>query len=88
MMDTAKDFEDVRVSLCNGIDDEILKLKHFMEGIDENTFGNDSETVGRICEKIFYTAEGLKKLADVLAFIDCWEENGEPPQLSTGSRFE
>ena len=88
MMDTAKDFEYVRISLCNSIDDEILKLKHFMEGIDEKTFNDEPEVVAEICERIFYASEGLKKLAGVLSFFDCWEENGEPPQLSQEARFD
>ena len=88
MMETAKDFEDVRISLSNGIDREILNLKHFMETIDEDTFGNDPHVVGKITERIFYVSEGLKKLGAVLSFIDCWEENGEPPQLSQHAGFE
>jgi len=88
MMETAKDFEDVRIGLSNGIDREILNLKHFMETIDENTFGNDQRTVANIVEQIFYANEGIKKLVNVLSFIDCWEENGEPPQLSQHARFE
>ena len=87
MMETAKDFEDVRINLSNGIDREILNLKHFMETIDENTFGNDQRTVANIAERIFYASEGLKKLSAVLGFIDCWEENGEPPQLSQYAIF-
>lgn len=88
MINTAQDFENVRIDLSNGIDHEILALKHFMESIDENTFGDDPETTAAICERIFYTAKGLEKLADVLSFVDCWEENGEPPQLSRDARFE
>lgn len=88
MMETAKDFEDVRISLSNGIDREILNLKHFMETIDENTFSYDPRTVANIIERIFYANEGLKKLIAVLGFIDCWEENGELPQLSQHASFE
>lgn len=87
MMETAKDFEEVRTSLCNGIDREILELKHFMESIDENTFNTDPAVISEIVERILYASEGLKKLAGVLSFIDCWEENGEPPQLSRKASF-
>ena len=88
MMETAADFEEIRIGLSDGIDQEILKLKHFMEGIDENTFNHDPEVVAKICERIFYASEGLQKLASVLGFFDCWEESGEPPPLSQHARFD
>lgn len=82
-----KYFEEARISVCNDIDREILNLKHFMEGIDEDTFGDDPKVIGEIVERIFYADEGLKKLAGVLSFIDCWEDNGDPPRLSQRATF-
>lgn len=87
MMESAKDFEEVRIGLCDGIDQEILKLKHFMEAIDEDKFSEDPKAVAEIVERIFYANEGINKLANVLSFIDCWEENGDPPQLSQRASF-
>lgn len=75
-------------SICDGIDDEILKLKHFMEAIDEERFNQTPESMAKICDRIFYAAEGLKKLVSVLEYVDCWTENGDPPQLSRDARFE
>ena len=75
-------FNEVRTNLTNDIDKEILSLKHFLEGVDEDKVINDPEICAEVAERIFYAAEGLKKISSVLEVIDGWEENGDPPQLS------
>ena len=87
MMETVKDFEEVRVGLSNQIDREVLGLKHYMEALDEEVITSNPDLMGKVVERIFYTFSGLEKLAAVLSFIDCWEENGEPPQLSYRASF-
>lgn len=87
MMETAKDFEEVRVGLSNQIDREVLGLKHYMEALDEETITSDPDQMAEVVERIFYTFSGLEKLAAVLGFMDCWEENGEPPQISYKASF-
>jgi len=87
MMETAKDFEEVRIGLCNGIDQEILKLKHFMESLDDDSIIDNPDLEAEIYGRIFYASKGIEKLASVLGFIDCWEENGEPPQLNQTAIF-
>ena len=80
-------FNEVRTNLINDIDKEILSLKHFLEGVDEEKVINDPEICAEVAERIFYAAEGLKKISSVLEFIDGWEENGDPPQLSNSGYF-
>ena len=86
-MKTAKDFEEVRISLCNQVNKEIAELKEYFSGIDIDEIKTDPEKTGEACEKIVYASEGLKKLSCVLGFVDCWEENGDIPQLSRTASF-
>lgn len=88
MMDTAKDFEEVRASMLRQVDKEIMGLKHYLENLNEEDLVNNPDGTGEACEKIVYASEGLKKLSTILNFIDCWEENGDIPQLSQKVSFE
>ena len=80
-MKAAMDFEEARIGLSNQIKREITELKKNLEEFDEKA-AFDYDSVAKAAERIFYAAEGLKKLSNVLDYIDCWEENDEPPQIS------
>ena len=86
MMESAKDFEEVQTGLNKQIDQEILGLKEYLKDIQPDDL-KDSEKTGEIVERIFYASEGLKRLACVLGFMDCWEDNGQPPQISIDSKW-
>ena len=82
-METAMDFENLRVHLLNGMVQEIEDLKEYLTPFSYQDIEDvDGEELAEITNRIFYAAEGLKKLSTVLTFMDCWEENGEPPQIS------
>ena len=76
MADISKELMDARDGLENRIRIEIKNLKAHLNSINEDDNAEEAFV------KILHTAEGLKKLVDVCTFIECWNENGEPPQLN------
>ena len=77
-MESAKDFENVRIELNTQIRSEIENLKNFLIEND----GLEDLLPEKVIKRIIKTAEGLKMLTCVQTFMDCWEENGEPPQIN------
>lgn len=88
MMETAEEFEYVRNSLLNQIDREILGLKKWLNSKTDEELTSNPATVGETVSKIFYTMKGLENLNAVMGFMDCWEENGDVPQLSQRASFK
>ena len=87
-MKSAEEFEYVRTGLTNQIDREILGLKRWLDSKTDEELTSDPKIVGETVSRIFYTMKGLEKLNSVMGFIDCWEENGDIPQLSQKASFE
>lgn len=82
MMDSAQDFEYVRMGLNNALVRELQQLKKKMSEMDENKIEFDGEYANVFVERIFLCSEGLKKIFAVMGFMDAWEENGDIPQLN------
>lgn len=82
MMDTAKDFEEVRTSLLKQLDNEILNLKHWLKSIPDEALINNPLVSGEAVERIFSAEKGIEKLSNALSFFDCWEENGDIPKIN------
>lgn len=81
-MDEAREFETARASLVGQAENEVLTLRNYLGSIDENDFLTNDQILSDAILRVFYVAEGLKKIANVLQYVDAWEENGDPPQLS------
>ena len=80
-MKSAQDFEDVKNSLWNQINREIVELKKSLLYFDESASHKNAEQTNKVISDILYAADGLKNLISVLSYIDCWDENDEPPQM-------
>lgn len=77
------EFGIARKSLIFQSEKEVINLKNYLNSIsDDDIRGDDSKILGDAVLQIFLTGEGLKRLAGVMEYIDLWEENGDPPQLS------
>lgn len=87
MMNDAKDFEEVRTSLLEQLDREILNLKHWLESETDEALTDNPLVSGEAVERIFHAEKGIEKLSNTLSFFDCWEENGDIPQLSQRAEF-
>lgn len=87
MMHTAKDFEEVRTSLLKQLDHEILNLKRWLESKTDEELTDNPLVSGEAVERIFHAEKGIEKLSNALSFFDCWEENGDIPQLSQRAEF-
>ena len=87
MMNDAKDFEEVRTSLLKQLDREILNLKHWLESKTDEALTDNLLVNGEAVERIFHAEKGIEKLSNTLSFFDCWEENGDIPQLSQRAEF-
>jgi len=74
-------------SLCRQIDKEITRLRDYLKDLSDEDLKHP-ETCGDVIEQIFYANAGLQKLASVLGYIDCWMDNGDPPNLSEKAHFE
>lgn len=87
MMHTAKDFEEVRTSLLKQLGHEILNLKHWLESKTDEALTDNPLVSGEAVERIFNAEKGIEKLSNTLSFFDCWEENGDIPQLNQRAEF-
>ena len=86
-METAQDFEMVRTALTRQLDQEILNLKHWLESKKDEELTDDPLVSGEAVERIFHAEKGIEKLSNALSFFDCWEENGDIPQLNQRAEF-
>lgn len=82
MMDSAVDFEIARKSLVGQVDKTILKLKDDLKDITQEDLDNGDQKIMDIIKAILCASEDIRQISSVLRYIDAWEENGDPPQLS------
>ena len=81
MMDSAVDFEIARKSLVGQAYKTILKLKDTLKDITQEDLYDDKK-LNDIITAMFYADKDICQISSVLKYIDAWEENGDPPQLS------
>ena len=81
---SAQEFGNIRKCLCEQVDSEILGLKNFLSGVNEDELAYDLELCSEAIKRIFLAYKGLERVSSVLNFIDAMEEGGgNCPRLNT-----
>ena len=77
-----EDFDEALFSLDLQAAKEIIQLKNHLNEISDDEFRSCDDKRADALEWIFYTMEGLRKIAGVAEYLMCWADNGAPPTLS------
>lgn len=76
------EIEIARESLLRQAEDEVMSLRTYLGAIDERMLRSEEVILGATVEKLLITTKSIENIASVLRYLNAWEENGDPPQLS------
>ena len=77
------EFRIAHESLTRQAVQEVKNLRECLNVIDPDALENDDGTaLADAVERIIFACEGIRKIGYAQEYVEAWEENGDPPQLS------